>query len=487
MERIRSRHAAVIVLSMLLTAVVSAETDLRLIEAIKNQDARAAAALLELKVDVNARQPDGATALHWAAYWDDSSTADLLIRAGAVVNATNDYGVTPLSLSCTNGSAAMVRRLMAAGADSNSTLPNGETALMTAAYSGNAAVVSTLLAHGAAVNATEPSGGQTALMWAVAEKHVGVAQILLEHGANVHARSAAGYTPLLFAAREGDFDAVRLFLAAGASLNEAATDGVAPLLMATVRGHVDLAKFLLGQGADANAESAGYTALHWAAGTWETPLTQNYVLDDTEWSAIGGLSVPGKEDLITALLVHGADVNARMKRNPPRLGSGLGGLGLGGATPFLVAAMSADTQVMRLLLEHGADPQLTTTANVTPLMAAAGLDRNGGSTLITEQRSIDAVTLALELGNDINAVDNRGETALHATAYAGTDAIATFLVEKGADLNPRNKNGQTPLGVAEGYVFATTLLTRPSTAAVLRKFGATDLGTPAHTPELKTP
>ena len=146
---------------LVLVASVAAAAADRLVDAVKNRDRAAARALLTQKIDVNLAQPDGATALHWAAHWDDLETADLLIRARAQVDVTNDFGVTPLSLACTNGSAAMVDKLLQAGANPTAALPSGETPLMTCARSGKVEAVRPLLARGVDVNVKEASRGQT--------------------------------------------------------------------------------------------------------------------------------------------------------------------------------------------------------------------------------------------------------------------------------------------------------------------------------------
>ena len=482
-----------------LISIAAARDDLRLVQAVRSRDTELVRALLKQQADVNSRQPDGATALHWAVHWDDLETADLLIHAGAQANATNDLGVMPLSLACTNGSAPMVKRLLKAGANPNAALMTGDTAVMTAARTGSVDVVRMLLIHGADVNAKETSQGQTALMWAVAERHWDVARVLIQHGADVHARSKRGFTPVLFAARTGDLYGVRMLLAAGANVNDTAlvpragieparpawgprissSDGSTILLVATVRGHAALAEYLLEQGADPNAEGAGFTALHWAAGTWETQLTGVFGLE----SPMSGLRT-GKPDLIKALLAHGANANAQIVKDPPRFGFTMFRTKLAGATPFFLAALAADPNLMRILVAHGADPLLATEENITPLMVAAGIGRIQGESRVTESSALDAVKLALELGGDVNAVSDAGNTALHGVAYLGWNTLLQFLVNKGANVNVTNNRGETPLIIADGKGerLSAAIVIHKSTADLLRRLGADDkLGSPNQT------
>ena len=483
----------VVPLLMTVASLTAAGGDHRLADAVKQQDKAAVRALLDQDLNVNAAQGDGATALHWAAHWDDLDTADQLIRAGADVNASNDLGVTPLSLACTNGNAAMVETLLKAGANANAAQPIRETALMTAAWTGNLEVVKLLLAHGANVNAKEASRAQTALMWAASEQHPAIVRLLVEHGADVHARSkeSDGFTPLLFAARVNDLDSVRILLSAGANVNETAGEKVGgsnALLVATVRGHMALAAFLLDQGADPNNAGAGFTPLHWAAGSWETSLTGagGIVTEGTqEWAALVGLPT-GKLDLIEALLAHGANPNARLERPPihgglsrARLTDNAGGLSegvvLAGATPFLLAAMAADVSVMRVFSAAGADPRLATKEGTTPLMVAVGKGRIPGETFVTESQALEAARLALELGNAVNAADDSGDTALHAAALIKSNTLVQFLVDNGATVNVENKRGETPLMYAERILVALgkTRIERTSTGDLLRELGAT--------------
>jgi ankyrin repeat protein len=395
--------------------------------------------------------------------------------------------------------------------------------LMRAAWTGNVDVVKLLLEHGAAVNAKESGRGQTALMWAVSQRNSEVARILVEHGADIHARSTMGSTPLLFAARVGDLDSARLLVAKGANVNDAVPNTAKPrpakptrsgtvrstfnggksrcmtydpictptagpdgsaLLIAAVRGHVDVAKLLLEHGADPDSDGGmGYTALHWAAGIWGTELVgPNGIASGAvdEWDVLAGLPREQKLDLIKALLKHGADPNARLKRVPPRVGRTKErhwGINREEATPFLIAAWSGDAEVMRMLVDAGANPLLTTDENTTPLMTAASMGRVLDENPVPEPKVLEAVRLALELGNDINAANDLGNTALHAAAVNRYDAVVQFLVEKGARLDVRNAEGHTPLMVAElQRQFAgkaDVVQEHTSTGDLLRKLGAT--------------
>jgi ankyrin repeat protein len=478
--------ATVCVAALVSATAFAAAADLRLVAAAKNRDVRTVRTLIEQRVDVNTPQPDGATALHWAAQWDDLDMADLLLRSGAMADKADDYGATPLSLACINGSAAMTEKLLAAGANPNAPLPTtGETPLMRAARAGKADAVKALLARGASVDAGEPNQRQTALMWAAAEGHLQVVQTLIQAGADVSRQTKTGTTPLLFAAREGDLETTKALLAAGANINQASSDGTTPLVVATIRGHLSYATFLLDHGANPNI-GPGFTPLHWAAGEWPLDYTNDgtrILAEDNEWTPLGGLRGAARLDFVKVLVAHGADVNARAT-STPRAYVGLGARGraaaarsrgsaaLRGATPFLLASQAGAVDVMRFLVEKGADPLVKTTNNTTAAMLAAGLGRRIGKFQTTVDESLGALALALTLGNDINAVNNDGETALHGPAYLNRRTVATFLVEKGAMLNQKDKRGWTPLTVAEGNYTGGVYIHSPDVIEVLRKAGA---------------
>jgi uncharacterized protein len=445
----RTQQFAVFLLALWLPATaLEAQTgrDLRLIDAVKNADTGTMRALLKQGVDVNARYGDGSTALHWAVYRGERDATDLLIQAGADVNATNDLGITPLWMACTNGSTALVTRLLVAGANPNIAPPTNGTPLMVASRTGNIEAVRLLLDHHAHVNAKEGARDQTALMWAVSERHADVVRELVAAGADVHARSKAssryvllccqdfqgdsdggdytqegGFTPLLFAAREGDIESATRLLAAGANIEDTAPTGTSALVLAAHSDRGAFAAFLLEKGADPNANGAGYTALHAAI-------------------------VRGNVNLVKALLEHGADPNARQtKGTPARRYSGFAlDKTMIGATPFLLATRSSQLEIMKVLAASGGNINLTLDDGTTPVMAAARRQGREGRGL-AENRIVQAMKLAIELGSKVDGMDQNGDTTLHVAAVRRLDTVVQFLVESGAAINAVNNKGQTPL------------------------------------------
>jgi len=472
---------------LMAAGAAAADRDLRLVEAARNQDQQQVRALLNQHADANVRANDGSTALLWAAHWNDVVAADLLIRAGADANAANDFRITPLSLACTNGSAPLVELLLKAGANPNTPIATGETPIMTCASSGSADAVRMLLARGADVNAKEPSQQQTALMWAAAERHADVVQTLIEAGADLQAHTRKGFTALHFAAREGDLESTTRLLAAGVNVNiqsqpepsetsagtgeatkagrtgsgaaaggggargpayqASLSAGSTPLLVATTRGQVPLALFLLEHGADPNAGDAGFSPLHWAAGTWEGGVSNPVYGFSDPMSGI-----PNRQDklrLVKALLAHGANPNGRMTKRPPTFVGGYEDAA--GATPFLLASAAADVEMMRILLAAGADYAQVTDTKTTPVMAASGLNRGVGESPIVEEQALAAVRLLLELGADGRGATTNGENALFGAAYRGWNTLLALLIDKGANVNAVSKAGVTPWLAASGF------------------------------------
>ena len=450
-------------------------SDLRLTEAASRGDRKAVRSLLKEQVDVNLAQGDGATALHWAAHWNDLEMAALLIGAGANVNAANDYGVTPLSEACTNRSDALVTKLLTAGADASATQWTGETVLMTCALTGNLKAVKSLLTHGADPNKWDNRWEQTALMWALAGGHSIVARTLVEHGANIRARSSAGFTPLMFAAQQGDMDSLRLLLEKGATVNGATPKHGNVLTVASASGHETLSIFLLEKGADPNSPGDnGVTALHYAIAAGLS--TMNGLNYDKAYRLVP----PNMPKLVKALLEHGAEPNGRitiaLRLGPDDASTGLG---LEGATPFFLAALSGDAELLQVLAAHGADPRLRAKGEATALMAAAGAARGmtQGTIKFRLGNPLEAVKVVMEVGGDVHATTETGQTALHAAAFAGEDEVVQFLVDRGAEVDAQDNDKQTPWSMAQGISprlgARGSYGSHPTTAALLLKLGAT--------------
>jgi ankyrin repeat protein len=459
-----------VILTLVLSIAVAVAAGTQpLVQAAKLRDAAAVRSLLKQRVDVNAAEADGATALHWAAYHGDLEIVNLLIGAGARVNRPNDLSITPLALASQNGHAAIVERLLSRGADPNLASETGVTPLMHAARIGNLAIVRALLPRQAAINAAETGRQQTALMWAAAQRHPEVVKVLLENGADVKARTvvrrltvmldqgppgvktarehahaieAGGSTALLLTSMSGDVESARLLLDRGADANDTAADGNSALVLAAFQGHGAVARLLLDRGADPNAAGAGYSALHAAV-------------------------LRGDAETVKALLARGANPNTRMTKGSPvrRFGSQWALVhNLTGATPLFIATIYNELDLMRTLLDAGASPSLPLDNGTPPLLIAAGgevphearpsdVARLGINDVDVpeiprpENDLAAATRLLLDRGATVTEVSATGDTALHAAAAAAQASVIQLLVERGAAIDATNKAGLTPLAL----------------------------------------
>jgi ankyrin repeat protein len=348
----------------------------------------------------------------------------------------------------------MAAKLLAAGADANTPLMSGETPLMEAARRGNLATVRVLLAKKANPNARESNGGQTALMWAVSQRQSAVAEALLEGGADVHAGSKTGFTPLMFAAQTGDADTTRILLRAGAKPNDAQPKtGLTPLMIASAMAHAEAVDLMLDQGANPNlVDASGYSSLH-------------RVVRDSDY----GIN-PGSRDavftIVKSLLKHGANPNIRLVQDKEKAAEEIKNgnvqiegkrsavtvneIILQGATPLFLAAEVNNLDVIKVLVEAGADPLLASERGTTPLIMAAG-----GGTDVQRERALEERATAIETtkflvehGADVNAAGQYGWTALHAAAYQGMNDVIEYLVSKGAKIDQKDEFGQTALSIS---------------------------------------
>ena len=490
---------------LLATVNTAHAADLRLVAAAEQRDWTAVTTLLRQHADINTPQPDGATALHWAVHWDAAVAVGQLLAAGVNVNAKNDYDVTPLSLACTNANVAIAQRLLKAGANPNLATSTGETPLMTSVRSGSLAVVNALLAAGADINAAGGGRDQTPLMWAVTGGQHEIVRLLIAKGANIHIRSRirpeyvsfgrgdpqggrisgkadgtldadgtrpglgwikkGGMTAFLFAAQRDDLESAKMLVNAGADVDEVTPEGSTALMVAIQNDGEDVGTFLLDRGAKVNVSTTGYTALHLAVARRQTQLVQ-------------------------ALLNHGANPNVPLTRGAPIIEGASSQAQLPeyllGATPFLLAAAQDDVVSMHALAVAGANPLTPMADGTTPLMASMGIDPGirslssfrkvgydraygeGGYSKRRpdeEKEILAAAKLAVELGNDVNAVRTKqpvyhganprtligrdeGDTALHTAIADRLPTVVEFLVNHGARLDVANGRGLTPLALS---------------------------------------
>jgi ankyrin len=447
-----SNSAAAVVLAC---ASAVAEAEPAIVDAAMNGDLKAVRALARQAADLDGAHPDGMTALHWAVQRRDLEMMSVLLEGGAKPDPINRTGARPLYLAAINADAAALARLLDAGEDANAVLTaEGETVLMLTAYTGNRDAVQLLLDRGADPN-MQQFRGQTALMWAAAEGHADVAELLLARGADPALSSAAstkperrppgGMTALIFASRQGKLEAARALLDGGADADQAGADNTSPLLIAVVNGHYDLASMLIERGADPNlADLNG-----------RTPLYAAIDLRNVQWSQAPAPELPQATHLkmIEKLLDAGADPSIKMTGMVGHRGSfDMRWSDLKGGTAFSRAAWNGDIEVMRLLLDRGADPHVVTEKGETPLLLLAGAGWPLGQGYIRSEQEITAALdlLVEQLGMDVNAATTEGVTPVIGAIFKGDNFVVQYLVDHGARLDVKDSKGRGVLEWAQG-------------------------------------
>ncbi|HLK48554.1 MAG TPA: ankyrin repeat domain-containing protein [Bryobacteraceae bacterium] len=477
-----------------------------LIKAVRAGDITAVHAMIQRGANVNEPEANGTTALHWAAYQEDVPMVKSLLAAGAKVRVANEFGSSPMQEAAIAGNSEIIRLLLAAGADADSANAEGQTALMAVARTGNVEAAKLLLNAGAHVNAVENFGGQSALMWAAGQCQPAMIKLLVEHGANVNARGAVrdwqtritseprpkdrhrgGFTPLLYTAREGCADAARALVEGGADLNLADPERVTPLVLALLNEHFDYAAYLISAGADVDKwDLYGRSPIYAAVDLSTLPTGGR---PDTP-----SMDKTTANEVIEVLLNKGANPNLQLKLRPPyrNVPFDRGGDQVlsTGATALLRASKAGDNPVaMKLLLEHGALVDLPNTDGVTPLMIAAGMGHTNNPTrgrYQTDEDAAVALKILLKAGANIHRRAANGQTALHAAALKGWNQTIRLLAEYGAELEPKDNNGKTPLDYASGnyrnpQVLGGNLVPpapQPETMKVLQELIAAKAGTP---------
>ena len=482
----------------------------QLVRAAERGDRAAAEAMLRAGANAREADADGTTALHWAAHSGDIELTKALLKAGADPRAVNQYGATPMSSAAEVGSTGVLEALLKAGADVESPNAEGQTALMAVARTGKVEAARLLLKHHANPNATEQWGGQTALMWAAAQSQPEMIAALIKGGAKVDTHSTVhdwqrrvtaegrpkdmnrgGFTALLYAARESCIPCAKELLAHGADINLGDPDGVTPLIIALSNIHWDMGRFLIERGADVNLwDFYGQTPLYAAVDMNTLPKGRRVELPAIDQTT--GLEV------ITMLLDRGANPNAQLKLRLPwrqvpydRYTEPMLNIGV---TPLIRASKAGDMPVIKLLLAHGALPNLPNFNGDTPLMAACAkgwINSPSRGANYTEEQAIEAYDLLRAAGADVNARTHFDETALHSAALRGWNRIVKKLVADGAELDVKDGNGLTAIDFAMGRIpkgfNERTPDVRMETVALLKASGAKVESPDAKFPAALTP
>jgi ankyrin repeat protein len=465
-----------------IVATVAAQNDgvTPLLTAIYHGDVQAVDRLIAAGANVRAANREGVTPLAMACLDGDLSIIDRLLKAGADPKERGPNGETLLMFASRNGRVDVITRLLAAGADVNAREGlRGTTALMWAAEQRHPEAVKALLAAGAdpaitsgpaglpqnyiaprvnvsavqearARRARATAAGRTYDEQVAFERRNPVASGVSPGGqpadpsttdddtivqAGLVGSGGGGLTALVFASREGDIESAKALLDGGAKINQTTEYGWTPLLTAVNNRNYALAEMLIERGADVNLVNKG---------DW-TPL---YLATDNRNIEGGDYPVPKPDldhlEIIRSLLKHGANPNARVRDNTlTRTIFTMQWFFEDGATAFVRAAQSSDTELMKLLLEYHADPFLASANGDTALTAAGGIGWVEGVTYErSPQENVEAIRMLLDLGLDPNAANSEGRTALMGAALKGRNAAVQLLVDRGARLETQDRGSR---------------------------------------------
>ena len=462
--------------------LAAAPVDTRLADAAMQGDKDAVRSLLKQKVDVNAPQGDGTTALHWAAYHDDLEMVKLLLASGANVKAaTREGAITPLFMACQNGNAAVMDALLKAGADANSVKANGTTALMIAAASGSVDAVKLLLDRSATINAKETAHGQTALMFAAALNRSAVVKLLMERGADANVATAVRKLEHVRFDQDGNV------------VEEKAPEKGAekPAEKAAEKAEASAEKS--DEAAAAKDEAAAAKALEAANAVQKSDLDElahAIALKSAEYrlakprAKAGDVANrpprkvgPDFQGGMTALLYAAREGHLDAARALVEAGANVNQVSGDKLSPMVTAIMNGHLDLAKYLLDHGADPKLAGVSGLNALYAAVDVQWAPKTwfpqpSVDQEKTSyLDLMKALIDHGADVNAqigeklwfrsftndytwVDTAGSTAFWRAAQSSDMPAMKLLVEHGADAKVANKAGETPLMAAAGIGWA---------------------------------
>jgi ankyrin repeat protein len=426
-----------------ITPLAAAETgpaERQLANAVRQQDLAAAAALAK-RADPNQPLPDGSTLLAWAVESQNLEMVQLLLNRGARPNSVGSPLMAPIFIACQYGDVGILDLLLKAGADATTARPDGITPLAMCAGAAPASILERMIAAGASVDAADDKG-QTPLMWAAAKGRLENIQTLVKHGAEVNRTTAKGFTPLFFALKSGVPEAPVAVMKAGGDSRYVAPDGTSVVQLAMYQKAYDFAAFLIERGADLNAfDRNGNQLLHAA------------VLAD-------------QPALVTLLLAKGANVNALTGPSKVKLRFEVnfktGDYEVPSRPPLIVAAEMGSAQVMKVLINNGADADFRMPDGTNVVLAAAGSGK------------LAALELALQIAPNANVATTDGQTPLHVLLGLGTGseigAMMKLLAARGARPDLRNRAGQSPVDLAQDSqtdaktAFAATFDKKPVSA-----------------------